>query len=124
MQPIIDIHIHIMPLHMVKSAQLELIKRGRADFVEIERCTADPKAFLAFLDRLGIECAGLINYVSPDIMGFTPEVNDWIARYCSVATDRLLAFGSVHPRTVSDPGSEVDRIARLGIRALKRTPCR
>ncbi len=102
-----------MPLHMVKPSQLELMKRGRRDFAEIERYTADPKAFLVFLDQLGVERAGLINYVSPDIMGFTPNVNDWIARYCRVAPDRLLAFGSVHPRTVADPGAEVDRIAKL-----------
>jgi predicted TIM-barrel fold metal-dependent hydrolase len=121
-QPIIDIHVHIMPLHMVKPAQLELMKRGRRDFAEIERYTSDPKAFLTFLDQLGVERAGLINYVSPDIMGFTPDVNDWIARYCRVAPDRLLAFGSVHPRTVANPCAEVDRIAKLGIRALKLHP--
>lgn len=122
MQPIIDIHIHIMPLHMLKPAALDLIKRGRKDFADIERYSDDPKLFLGLLDQLGIERAGLINYVSPDIMGFTPDVNDWIAKYCSVAPDRLLAFGSVHPRTVADPGAEVDRIAKLGIRALKLHP--
>jgi predicted TIM-barrel fold metal-dependent hydrolase len=121
-QPIIDIHVHIMPLHMVKPVQLELMMRGRKDIAEIERFTADPKAFLTFLDRLGIERAGLINYVSPNIMGFTPDVNDWIARYCSIAPERLLAFGSVHPRTVTDAGAEVDRITKLGIRALKLHP--
>src|SRR5258708_24453676 len=121
-QPIIDIHIHIMPLHMVKPAQLELMKRVRTDFVEIERYTADPKAFLAFLDRLAIARPALINYVSPDIMGFTPEVNDWIARYCGVEPARLLAFGSVHPRTVAHSGAEGDRLAKLGIRALKLHP--
>jgi predicted TIM-barrel fold metal-dependent hydrolase len=111
-----------MPLHMVKPVQLELMMRGRKDIAEIERFTADPKAFLTFLDRLGIERAGLINYVSPNIMGFTPDVNDWIARYCSIAPERLLAFGSVHPRTVTDAGAEVDRITKLGIRALKLHP--
>ena len=122
MQPIIDIHIHIMPLHMLKPAALELIQRGRKDYADIERYSSDHKAFLRFLDHLGIERAGLINYVSPDIMGFTPDVNDWIAKYCSVAPERVLAFGSVHPRTVADPGAEVDRIAKLGIRALKLHP--
>jgi len=67
-QPIIDIHVHIMPLHMVKPVQFELMKRGRRDFAEIERYTADPKAFLVFLDQLGVERAGLINYVIPDII--------------------------------------------------------
>ena len=122
MQPVIDIHIHIMPLHMLKPGALELIKRGRKNFAEIERYSAEPKTFLAHLDVLGIERAGLINYVSPDIIGFTPDVNDWIAKYCSVAPERLLAFGSVLPQTVSDPAAEVDRIVKLGIRGLKLHP--
>ena len=33
MQPIIDIHIHIQPLHMLKAAPLEILKRGRKNFV-------------------------------------------------------------------------------------------
>ena len=122
MEPVIDIHVHIMPLHMIKPAALALIKAGRNDYADIERYTADPKAFLALMDELGIESAGLINYVSPDIIGFTNEVNDWIAKYCAVAPKRLIAFGSVHPRTAADPGAEVDRVAKLGIRALKIHP--
>lgn len=123
MQPIVDIHIHIEPLHMIRPPALELIKRGHKDFADIERYCADPKAFLGLMDKLGIERAGLINYVSPDVMGFTPEVNDWIAKYCTESPERLLAFGSVHPRTVADAGAEVDRIVKLGIRALKLHPC-
>ncbi len=122
MQPVIDIHIHIQPLHMFKRHALELIKRGRRDYADVERYSADPRAFLAFLDQLGIERAGLINYVSPEIIGFTPEVNDWCAKYCSSAPDRLIAFGSVHPNYVADAGAEVDRIAKIGIRGLKVHP--
>lgn len=122
MQPVIDIHIHIQPLHMFKPHALELIKRGRRDYADVERYSADPKAFLAFLDQLEIERAGIINYVSPEIIGFTPEVNDWCAKYCSSAPDRLIAFGSVHPKYVADAGAEVDRIAKIGIRALKVHP--
>jgi len=120
--PIIDIHIHIQPLHMFKPQALELIQRGRKDFVEVQAYSADPEKFLRFLDSLEIERAGLINYVSPDIMGFTAEVNDWIANYCKASPQRLLAFGSVHPRFVRDAGAEVDRLARLGIRGLKIHP--
>jgi len=122
MQPIIDIHIHIQPLHMFKPQALELIKRGRKDYAEVERYSADSAAFLKFLDRVGIERAGLINYVSPEVIGFPPEVNDWIAKYCSAAPDRLIAFGSVHPKYVPDPGAEVDRLVKLGIRGLKIHP--
>src|SRR5205823_9161805 len=111
-----------MPYHMMKPFALELIKKGRRDYPDVERYSTDSKAFLAFLDTLGIESAGLINYVAPKIIGFTPEVNDWSAKYCSVAPDRLIAFGGVLPGTVPDPGTEVDRLAKLGIRAIKMHP--
>ncbi len=56
-----------MPHHMMKPSALELIKRGRKDFADVERYSADPKAFLDLLDSLGVERAGLINYVAPTI---------------------------------------------------------
>jgi len=122
MPPIIDIHIHIQPLHMFKPHALELIKRGRKNFDFIEKVSSDPAAFLKFLDECGIERAGLINYVSPEVIGFPPEVNDWIANYCKADPRRLLAFGSVHPKYVADAGAEVDRLAKIGIRGLKIHP--
>lgn len=122
MPPIIDIHIHIQPLHMFKPHALELIKRGRKDFATLEKYSQEPAAFLKFLDECGVERAGLINYVSPDVIGFTADVNDWIARYCAAAPDRLIAFGSVHPMYVADAGAEVDRLTKIGIRGLKVHP--
>lgn len=119
---IIDIHIHIQPLHMFKPHALELIKRGRKDYAQVEACSADPAVFMKLLDSLEIERAGLINYVSPEVIGFGPEVNDWIANYCKADPKRLLAFGSVHPKFVADAGAEVDRLARIGIRGLKIHP--
>src|SRR5260370_13901369 len=111
-----------MPYHMMKPSALELIKHGRKDYADVERYCADPKAFLAFLDTLAVERAGLINYVAPKIIGFTPEVNDWSAKYCSAAPDRLIAFGGVLPGTGPDPGAEVARLAKLGMRAITRHP--
>lgn len=122
MTPIIDIHIHIQPLHMFKPEALALVKRGRSNFAEIERYAADPNSFLGFLDSVGVERAGLINYVAPEVIGFPNEVNDWCAMYCSFAPERLIAFGSVHPLYVADAGAEVDRLARIGIRGLKVHP--
>jgi uncharacterized protein len=120
--PIIDIHIHIQPLEMFKPQAHELIKKGRRDYDEVVKYTSSPAEFLKFLDAAEIERAGLINYVSPEVIGFPPEVNDWIARYCSQDPARLLAFGSVHPRYASDPAAEVDRLKRIGIRGLKVHP--
>src|SRR5262249_15084998 len=60
--------------------------------------------------------------VSPEVIGYTSEVSDWTVRYCSAAPARLIAFGSVHPRSVADAGAEVDRLAKIGTRALKIHP--
>jgi uncharacterized protein len=100
----------------------ELVRRGRKDFDDAVRFAANPAEFLKFMDGAEIERAGLINYVSPDVIGFTSEVNKWVARYCAADPKRLLAFGSVHPKYVADPGAEVDRLKRIGIRALKVHP--
>jgi predicted TIM-barrel fold metal-dependent hydrolase len=120
--PIIDIHIHVQPLHMYKPAVHELIKRGRKDYGDVEKYSGSPAEFLKFMDEADIERAGLINYVSPEVIGFTPEVNDWIAHYCSTDPKRLLAFGSVHPKFVPDAAAETDRLKKIGIRGLKVHP--
>jgi predicted TIM-barrel fold metal-dependent hydrolase len=99
-----------------------LVRHGRTDFDDAVRFAASPQEFLKFMDGAEIERAGLINYVSPDVIGFGPDVNEWVARYCATDPRRLLAFGSVHPRYVSDPGAEVDRLKKIGIRALKVHP--
>ena len=122
MAPVIDIHIHITPMEGFKAEAQELVRRGRKDFDDAVRYAASPSEFLKFMDSAEIERAGLINYVSPDVIGFTSEVNEWVARYCSADPKRLLAFGSVHPKYVADPGAEVDRLKKIGIRALKVHP--
>jgi predicted TIM-barrel fold metal-dependent hydrolase len=107
---------------MFKPHALKLIQHGRKDYAEVEKYSASSTEFLKFLDEAGIERAGLINYVSPDVIGFPPEVNDWCARYCSAAPDRLIAFGSVHPKYVPDAAREVERLKKIGIRGLKVHP--
>ncbi len=112
MTTVIDIHIHIQPLGMLKPAVLELTRRSRHDFAQIEKFSADPVALLKYLDEAGVECVGLITSVSPKVIAYTSEVNDWTARYCSAPPARLVALGSLHPRYVTDAGAKVDRLAR------------
>jgi hypothetical protein len=88
----------------------------------IEALSDDPSALLRLMDAEGIERAGLINYVSPAVIGFGHEVNAWAARYASANPDRLIAFGSVNPLVTRRVGDAVDRLLELGIRALKVHP--
>jgi uncharacterized protein len=119
---ITDCHIHIQPVEMFRPAALEAMKRKRKNFEQIIEFCHSPKAFLHHLDSIGIERAVLINYVAPELMGFTPEVNDFVAEYCTAAPDRLIPCGSVHPRHTANVAADMERIVRLGIRMIKIHP--
>ncbi len=118
----IDIHVHINPLQMLNPETHQAFGAHLPNRLEVEETIADPAKLLRYLDSVRVEKIGLINYVSPDVMGFTSEVNDWAARYARHAPDRLIPFGSVHPRFCEDPAGEVERLRELGIRALKVHP--
>ena len=60
--------------------------------------------------------------MSPDVIGFTREVNDWIARFTSAHRDRLLPVGSVNPLHEMDVRGEIRRVLDLGIRMIKIHP--
>jgi predicted TIM-barrel fold metal-dependent hydrolase len=123
MQKVIDIHVHMQPLHLMKPECVAVMESTQPDFTRIRALTTDPRKFVACLDREGIERAGIINYVSPVVMGFSEEVNDWAAAYARDFRDRLLPFGSLDPTTVRDPEVSMGRIINdLKLPALKLHP--
>jgi uncharacterized protein len=122
MDPVIDIHVHICPYRQFKPQAIALTRRGHPGWAQVEEFCDQPSAFLRHMDSAGVERAGLINYVSPDVTGVGAEANDWVARYASADPSRLLAFGSVHPRVTADCAAEMDRLVKMGIRALKIHP--
>jgi len=119
---ITDCHIHISPLEMFKPHALELMRAKRANFAQIEEFCHSPKAFLKFLDASGVDRAVLINYVAPEVMGFTDGVNQFVSEYVKEDPRRLLSCGSLHPRHSSNILSDVERLVRLGIRMIKIHP--
>jgi hypothetical protein len=78
---ITDCHIHIQPMEMFKPHALELMKNKRANFEQISEFCRSPKAFLKYLDDCGVDRAVLINYVAPEVIGFTNGVNQFIAAF-------------------------------------------
>jgi hypothetical protein len=107
---------------MMPPAVAETFWKGKPNRAELESYAADPGKLLARLDADGVARAGLINYVSPDLMGFTKEANPWMIRYASADPSRLIAFGSVHPRFTKDVAGETARVIENGARALKVHP--
>ena len=117
---IFDVHVHVQPAWMAREDSLALLQeelKGDASLV-----LKDAATFVRHLDESGVEKVCCINYVSPDVMGFTPAVNDWIAEYTKDHRERLLPVGSVHPKTTPDIGAETERILALGIRMIKLHP--
>ena len=78
---ITDCHIHIQPMEMFKPQALELMKKKRPNFEQIAEFCRSPKALLKYLDASGVDRAVLINYVAPEVIGFTNGVNQFVADY-------------------------------------------
>jgi predicted TIM-barrel fold metal-dependent hydrolase len=118
--PVFDIHLHVQPWSMVRRDALDLIDDpAHAGAREI---LASAASVLRYLDSEGVERACCVNYVSPDVMGFTREVNDWIADFTRAHRHRLLPVGSVNPLHEADAGAETRRVLDLGIRMIKVHP--
>ena len=117
--PVTDVHVHVQPWEMIRPQVLAAMRKGRDDLAEIERCFADPAALLAHMDRQGVARMVLINYESPDVMGFTTETNDWVLRYTEARRDRLLPCVGINPRFERDVRGRAERLADGGARLFK-----
>lgn len=107
---------------MFKPAALALMQKQRPNFAQIVEFCHSPQAFLKYLDHCGIDRAVLINYVAPEIIGFTSGVNEFVAGYVKADPRRLIPCGSLHPRHTSNVLADVEQIVRLGIRLIKIHP--
>jgi predicted TIM-barrel fold metal-dependent hydrolase len=120
---IIDLHVHIQPWDQIKEAPRKTIESGRTDVEAILHYQSNPEAFALHLESQGICKAGLINYVSPKLMGFDSSCNDWIAAYRDKVPDRFFAWGGVHPHFCDDLGAEMVRLLdELKIDGIKIHP--
>ncbi len=119
---ITDCHIHIEPLELMRPEALALIRGERANFDEIASYSSSPSAFLKYLDRCGVDRAVLINYVAPEVIGLTPEVNQFVANYTRHNPKRLISCGGLHPRHTTNIMADVDHLLSLGLRMIKIHP--
>ncbi len=121
--PISDMHIHIQPWRQLKPAVADVMRVGKeAHWERLIALMDDPKALLEVMDASGVWRVALINYPSPDLMGFDDSTNAFSARYAEAAPERILPYGGVHARFTKDPEGDVDRLMDMGIRCLKIHP--
>jgi uncharacterized protein len=123
MKSFIDSHVHVQPWRMMKPAIVERMKKNRKDMDIILKVMDSPSEFLKHLDSEGVEAAALINYVSPHIMGFTEDVNEFISEFCKENPKRLIPFGSINPQIKTGQESRIDELlGKLKIRGIKIHP--
>ncbi|MBL8696463.1 MAG: amidohydrolase [Planctomycetes bacterium] len=123
---VIDAHVHIQPWSQLKPEVKARFFGGREDGAWLESLPHAPDEMVRYLDRCGVERAVLINYPSPDLMGFDDSTNDFVAGYRDAHPDRFIACGGVHPRLTPSAAAArkaMDRICgRLRISMIKLHP--
>ncbi len=117
-----DVHVHVQPWDMLKPSVRERMLMGRDDAADLIRMMEDPDEVLRRMDEAGISRIGVINYVSPTLMGFTEDVNPFVARVAEAAPERLIPFGGVDVVGGARPGEAVVRLRDQGVRAIKLHP--
>ncbi|HET7691605.1 MAG TPA: hypothetical protein VFM44_00805, partial [Gemmatimonadota bacterium] len=70
---ITDVHVHVQPWDQLRPDVRARMAEGRSDFAQLERMMRDPTSVLDVMDEAGIARIGVINYVSPGLMGFTSD---------------------------------------------------
>lgn len=108
---IVDAHIHLEPWHQLRPEVREVLSHGRQDLPEIRKYIVDPDEFIAHLDEQGIARVAVINYPSPEVMGFGDEVNEAGAKYRDLHPDRIIAFGGMDvAKNHIDPEAYVEHL--------------
>lgn len=120
---VIDIHVHVMPWDMLNRAAAEMMKATQPNHALLHELSTDPAELVAYMDARNIEWLGLINYLSPEVMGYTEATNDFSASFAAHYPHRFIPFGGVDPRLTSDMAAHMDHLlGELGLKAIKIHP--
>ena len=92
MPGITDVHVHIEPYRSLKPEILETLWRTIPARDQASQLADDPRAFLAHLDSIGVERACLINYIAPEVMGFTEDVNRFVSEFAMPRASKRFAI--------------------------------
>ncbi|MEK6574911.1 MAG: amidohydrolase family protein [Chloroflexota bacterium] len=83
----------------------------------------DPRRLIAYMDERNIEKLVMINYITPEVVGFTEEANVFSANMAKPYPHRLIPFGGVDPRRHKDVAAHMDYLlGDLKLRGIKIHP--
>lgn len=120
---VVDIHVHVVPWDMLNPAGAALMKATQPDHVLLHELSTDPTKLVAYMDAHNVEWLGLINYLSPEVMGYTEATNDFSASFAAHYPHRFISFGGVDPHLTSDMAAHMDHLlGELRFKAIKIHP--
>ena len=114
-----DCHVHINPIWEMRPDAVKILSTLEPSPA---RYVAHPEEFLQYLDRCGVERAVLVNYVAPEVIGYTEAANTFVSDYVRADPERLIAVGGIRPDHPDPEREVVHLVEELGIRALKLHP--
>ncbi|WXG42104.1 MAG: amidohydrolase family protein [Candidatus Freyarchaeum deiterrae] len=117
----IDAHTHIVPARFFTEDLLKTVANlMRVDPEFYRGISKDPGNLIKYMDEQSIKAIVIMSYTAPDVMGFGDEQVDEVAEYVKDHRDRLLQFGSVHPRFTKNPLPRLEEMySKYEIRGLK-----
>ncbi|MCY3411079.1 MAG: amidohydrolase [Candidatus Heimdallarchaeota archaeon] len=93
-----DVHLHFHDPSMQESTITDIIKEEFPHFKSFYDSPDDNSALLGMMDAIGMQRAWVINYESPEVIGYTRSTNDWVSAFCDDSDDRLIPIGGIIPR--------------------------
>lgn len=106
---ITDVHAHVFPDGIASAAVAALAAEGGVT----PHYDGTVCGLVAAMDRGGVDRSVVVPVATKPSQVRT--INDWVA---SLAGDRIVPFGAMHP-DFEDPAGEIARMAALGIRGIK-----
>lgn len=119
----IDMHVHITPWDEVKPEIAAAVKATQPDHARLDEFTTDPHKLVAYMDERNIEWLGLINYLSPEVIGYTEKINNFTSTFAAHYPNRFIPFGGIDPRRTPDVAAQMDYLlGELSLKAIKLHP--
>jgi hypothetical protein len=120
----IDAHTHIVPVKFFSEDLLRTVASlMRVDPEFYRGISKDPENLIRYMDEQSIKAIVIMSYPAPDVMGFGDNQVDEVAEYVKDHRDRLLQFGSVHPRLNKNPLPRLEEMySKYEVRGLKLHP--
>lgn len=116
----VDCHLHFHSPDMTKQVIKDMIISDIPSLKNFFDNPDDNSSLLGLLDALNCKQAWIINYESPNVMGYTIETNEWVSNFCAGSNNRLIPIGSVNPDLHDDAGELVRNYYESGvIRGIK-----